>query len=214
MATTGAAHRDGPAFGRLPLLLPGIIALVTGLHGGLQRLGWEPPGAYDLSFVHGPLMVAGFFGTLISLERAVALQSLWTYAAPLAAGLGALSLLAGLAPATGAALFVLGAIGLLAGSVVVVVRQPSLHAGTMAAGAGCWLIGALVWLGASEPLPTGGITRAPMSASACPIAVVMLDGARAPAAMFSRAAMSWCASDTSPFPCAGLPRIESSWVLV
>lgn len=147
MATTGTAQRDGPAFGRLPLLLPGIIALVTGLHGGLQRLGWEPPGTYDLSFVHGPLMVAGFFGTLISLERAVALQSLWAYAAPLAAGLGALALLAGLAPATGAALFVLGAIGLLAGLVVVTLRQPSLHAGTMAAGAGCWLIGALVWLG-------------------------------------------------------------------
>lgn len=145
--TTGAARRDGPAFGRLPLLLPGIIALVTGLHGGLQRLGWEPPGAYDLSFVHGPLMVAGFFGTLISLERAVALQSPWAYAAPLAAGLGALSLLAGLAPATGAVLFVLGAVGLLAGSVVVTLRQPSLHAGTMATGAGCWLIGALVWLG-------------------------------------------------------------------
>jgi hypothetical protein len=44
----------------------------------------EPAGkllAAGLYIGHGPLMVCGFLGTLISLERAVALDA-WSYAAP------------------------------------------------------------------------------------------------------------------------------------
>jgi hypothetical protein len=41
-------------------------------------------------------MVCGFLGTLIGVERAVALGSLWPYAAPLLTAVGALCLLAGL----------------------------------------------------------------------------------------------------------------------
>jgi len=41
---------------------------------------------------HGALMASAFFGTLISLERAVALGRLWAYAAPLACGAGGVAL--------------------------------------------------------------------------------------------------------------------------
>ena len=41
-------------------------------------------------------MIAAFFGTVISLERAVAVGFNWAYLAPLTAGLGGIALLAGL----------------------------------------------------------------------------------------------------------------------
>jgi len=40
-------------------------------------------------------MVSGFLGTLISLERAVALKARWPYAAPLLSGLGDAALIVG-----------------------------------------------------------------------------------------------------------------------
>ena len=46
--------------------------------------------------VHGPLMVVGFLGTLIGLERAVALGRLWPYGIPMLSGVSALSALVGL----------------------------------------------------------------------------------------------------------------------
>jgi hypothetical protein len=49
------------------------LALLAGLWAGLLRLGWQlPPLLLQLPAQHGPLMVSGFLGTLISLERAVA----------------------------------------------------------------------------------------------------------------------------------------------
>ncbi len=84
--------------GRLGLLLLGMLSLLGGVWGGLLRLPvllpTPPPGANWISF-HGPLMVCGFLGTVITLERAVGLGNLWTYAAPLLTGSGALLFLLG-----------------------------------------------------------------------------------------------------------------------
>lgn len=60
---------------RVPLLALGVLLLLAGLWTGLLRLGWELPLLLFASY-HGPLMVSGFSGTLIGLERAVALSSL------------------------------------------------------------------------------------------------------------------------------------------
>lgn len=62
---------------RLPLLALGMLALVAGVAGGLARLGGHAllPGA--AAAWHGPLMVGAFFGTVIALERAVALGARW-----------------------------------------------------------------------------------------------------------------------------------------
>ncbi|MBG0830117.1 hypothetical protein HS041_20330 [Planomonospora sp. ID67723] len=45
-----------------------------------------------MSREHGPLMALGFLGTLLCLERAVALRRRWGYAAPVLSALGALFL--------------------------------------------------------------------------------------------------------------------------
>ncbi|HVW89663.1 MAG TPA: hypothetical protein VHC01_09370, partial [Gaiellaceae bacterium] len=68
---------------RYPLLLLGLASLVCGLWAGLLRFGWGlPQGRANLIELHGPLMVFGFLGTVISLERAVALRRPWGYLAP------------------------------------------------------------------------------------------------------------------------------------
>lgn len=137
-------------FFRLPLLIPGMLALLAGLWGGVARLGWELPSpGVPLATLHGPLMVSGFLGTLIGLERAVALGDRWAYAGPLLTGLGTLTLLAGLGGWSGPlAVLALsaGSLALVAVFAVVLGRQPTLFTGTMAAGAGAWLAGNALWL--------------------------------------------------------------------
>jgi hypothetical protein len=51
----------------------GALALFAGLCGSLWRLGWTLPHGSALAAIHGPLMISGVFGTLISLESAVAI---------------------------------------------------------------------------------------------------------------------------------------------
>src|SRR5450756_2834249 len=87
--TAGMPGDIGPPW-RVPLLLLAFASLFLGIDAGLARLGWSSPGA-ALAAVHGPLMASGFFGTVISLERAVALGRRWAYSAPLASALGALA---------------------------------------------------------------------------------------------------------------------------
>jgi hypothetical protein len=78
------------------LLLPAGVALLAGLDAGLLLLEVRAPfGASHLPGVHGVLMVLGFLGTLVALERAVALRTPWAYAAPALLGAGALALVAG-----------------------------------------------------------------------------------------------------------------------
>jgi len=70
-----ATATNVPVAARLPFLALGIVCLLTGLAGGLGRLGIALPSLRPgLVAFHGPLMVAGFLGTLVSLERAVARQ--------------------------------------------------------------------------------------------------------------------------------------------
>ena len=100
---------------RLLLLLPGGIALLAGLDAALMLLGvGAPVPVARLAQVHGPLMVFGFVGTVIALERAVALGARWGYLAPAAFGLGGLASIAPLPRTAGAALFVVGAAALVA----------------------------------------------------------------------------------------------------
>src|SRR5690606_629211 len=82
---------------RLPLLAGALPALAAGLWGALALLGLDVP-LPRASFArqHGALMALGFLGTLISLERAVALGRPWAYAAPALAGAGGLAAAIGL----------------------------------------------------------------------------------------------------------------------
>jgi hypothetical protein len=81
---------------RVPLLVLGMLSLLGGVLAGLARLDWHmPPVAAGAAGWHGALMISAFLGTVISLERAVALGRGWAYAAPAAAGIGGIALLAG-----------------------------------------------------------------------------------------------------------------------
>lgn len=131
---------------RLPLLAFGMVALLTGIWAGLARLGWDVPlPRPEFSALHGPLMVSGFLGTLISLERAVALGQSWAYAAPLLTGLGALVLVAG-GPVVAAQLLMLGgSAGLVLIFLAIIRRHPALYTFTMGGGAILWALGNLLW---------------------------------------------------------------------
>ncbi len=138
-----------PPRARLPLLLLGAVALVSGVLVGLLRLGWSMPSALaPAAGLHGALMVCGFFGCVISLERAVALDRAWAYAAPLLAG-GAtvVALLAPAQLALAATLYAAAGALLLAASIVVVRKQPALFTVTLALGAAAWPVGSLLWRG-------------------------------------------------------------------
>jgi len=138
-----------PPVARLPLLFLGMVALVAGVLAGLARFAVAVPEvAAAQAGAHGALMIAAFLGTVISLERAVALASAgrhWPYLAPLAAGLGGVALLAGLPVPLAQALFVAAGLVLAVGSSLLCLGQRAVHLVTLALGALCWLAGNLVW---------------------------------------------------------------------
>lgn len=131
---------------RLPLLVLGFAGLVVGIGAGLARFGLGVPAiAAQAAGAHGPLMIGGFFGVVIALERAVAIGRGWAYAAPLLAGLGGLAAIAG-ELAAASLLMLAGSVALTAASLDIVRRQRALFTFTIAAGAGCWTIGNLLWM--------------------------------------------------------------------
>lgn len=131
------------------LLVPALLALLLAAWAGLVRMGWTLPPVSVAE--HGPLMISGFLGTLIALERAVALAAAfkrgwWAYAAPLLSAAGMAALVIGAPRVLGIGLIALGSLGLVVIFLALVRRQPALFAVTMALGAACWLIGNLLWL--------------------------------------------------------------------
>jgi len=134
---------------RVPSMAIGMLSMACGAWLGLVRLGWRLPLPWpDQLISHGPLMVCGFLGTLISLERAVALGSRWGYAAPTLVAAGALALDLPLGP-FGPLLIAAGSGVLVAIFIVLLRRQLSLFMVTMALGAVAWLVGNGLWVGGS-----------------------------------------------------------------
>ncbi len=138
---------------RAPLLGLGLVSLLAALWAGLLRLGWTWPSlGPSLAAAHGPLMVSGFLGVVISLERAVAVERRWAYAAPLLTGLGGLLLIFGAPPTLGAALIFLGSLVLIAIFRVILDMHMALFSVTIAGGAVLWAVGNLLWL-FGRPIP-------------------------------------------------------------
>lgn len=125
-------------------LAAGLAALLVGLASGLVRIGWQLPLVTDAS-LHAPLMICGFFGTLISLERAVALGRLWHYLAPASSAIGALALI-GDSVNLAAAAFLLAGIALAFTSVMLFIRVPALFTALLAAAALSWVLGTAAWM--------------------------------------------------------------------
>jgi hypothetical protein len=127
----------------------GILALLGALIGGVVRLGWPLAAPATLSAFHGPLMVAGFLGTMISLERAVAVDRAWAYAAPIATGVGALALVVGTSGALW--LMAIGSAVMVVALIETVRRQGALFTIVMVLGACSWLTGQIL-LAAGWPI--------------------------------------------------------------
>lgn len=132
---------------RLPILILGMFSLIAGIWSGLLRLGLElpAPGA-GLAAYHGPLMVCGFLGTVIGLERAVATGWRSAYIAPPLAGAGALTAMAFPENATGPALVTASSLFVFLFFLVQLKAHFNSFMVTMAAGAGAWLLGNVMWL--------------------------------------------------------------------
>jgi hypothetical protein len=128
---------------RLAMLLLGGLGLVLGTYTGLARGGsGHSLVAADL---HGIVMVLGFLGTVITLERAIALAARWGYVAPLASGLAVLVL--PLARPVGSALLLLAGIVLLA-TYAALLRRRHLdeHLLVMTVGGCAWVAAVVLWV--------------------------------------------------------------------
>lgn len=152
-ATTSTREHDAPVRSgglpprwRVPLLMLGFFGLLIGVTAGLVRLGWSMPAvAVSATALHGPLMICGFFGVVISLERAVAIGRAWAYPGPLLAGVG--TIVAVTTTSSLAAVLFLGAsLVLLAATADVMRRQPALFTFTLVLGAAAFAIGNAWWL--------------------------------------------------------------------
>jgi hypothetical protein len=129
------------AFFRAILLGAAVATMATGLAGGLARMGIDLPVATQWADSHGPMMISGLFGTLISLERAVAHRRAWAYAAPLSFAVGGLTLASGLAPSLPGPLFAIGSAIFVAVSIAIFLLQRALFTGLLVLGAACLLAG-------------------------------------------------------------------------
>src|SRR5262245_53821815 len=113
---------------RLVLIALAGISLLTGLWAGLVRMGWLlPVPNSQFVLVHGPLMVVGFLGTLIGLERAVALKQWWAYGIPILSALSALSGLVRGPPELTALLAAAASILMVAVFIMLYRQYPSAH---------------------------------------------------------------------------------------
>ncbi|MDR5674798.1 MAG: hypothetical protein QN138_00300 [Armatimonadota bacterium] len=149
---TGAVHAESRRTARLPLLVPGGLSLLVGMWVGLRRAGWPLPELAGAGLAdHAALMISGFLGTLIALERAAALRRTWTFLAPALSGVGAVALLAGLPHQLAVLLFALSGAALSCAYLYVFRLQPAPFTTVMAAGGAAWLLGTLAW-GAGLPV--------------------------------------------------------------
>ena len=136
----------------LRLLMLALVALplLAGIAGGLLRAGVALPDMLEVAWPgraalgHAALMMSGFLGTVIGIERAVALKLRAALAAPIASSAGGLCLLLG-QPAAGAWLGVAAALVFLGVNAVVVQRQWASHTWLLLISAAAWLTGNLLF---------------------------------------------------------------------
>lgn len=132
---------------RFPLLALGLASLFFGVWAGLLRFGWAlPTGRANLIELHGPLMVFGFLGTVISLERAVALRRSWGYLAPAGTLAGIALLFAGVRQGIGELVLLLAGCVLVGLFVVILRAHATASTATLLLGALLWVIGDALWL--------------------------------------------------------------------
>lgn len=131
------------------LLLPALavpVALVAGIAGGLLRAGVALPAAGDwlgaAVQAHAFLMICAVLGTVIAIERAVALRHALAFVGPAASAAAGIAQLAGAGPL--AAWLAAGAsLAFMAVNLVIVRRQRAPHTALLLLAAACWAVGSL-----------------------------------------------------------------------
>ncbi len=138
---------------RVALLAPAFLVLAVGALAGLVRIGWPGSPAPAAAVIwHGPVLVGGFYGALIALERAVAVQKRWTFAAPALAATGALAAAFGADVRLAATLVAAGSAVFVGASIVVFARERAAFTAMLIGGALAWLVASALWILAA-PVP-------------------------------------------------------------
>lgn len=201
----------------------GALALIVGLLTGLARLGLPMPElAVTLAAFHSALMIGGFLGTLISLERAVAIGRWWTYAAPVLSAAAALALVAGF-PLVAAVAFLMAGAVLSIASTMLALRHYALATAILAAAAMCWAVGTGAWLaGHTMPSVAGWwltflvltivAERLELSRLLAPRAAMQVVFVAACLLVVAGAASNELARDSAPLAGAGLV-VMTAWLL-
>lgn len=129
---------------RLPVIVLAMISLLAGLLTGMLRIGWTLP-VYALAGNHGAIMVGGFLGTLITLERAIVLKSNWAYAVPLISGLSMVAFFTG-QDRWAHILLIAASAGLVVIYLAAINQKKGLYIEYLLLGAICWLAGNVLLL--------------------------------------------------------------------
>ncbi|WP_276370132.1 hypothetical protein [Chryseolinea sp. H1M3-3] len=129
---------------RIPFIALALLCLITGLWTGLSRIGWDlfvlPATAH-----HGAIMVGGFLGTLISIEKIIPLKKKVLFLIPVSSALSVLFFIIN-QPLWSIMLLILASSGLILVFTIYLIRERSLIYTLMLAGAINWLIGNILLL--------------------------------------------------------------------
>lgn len=127
------------------LVLPFVlISMVLGILSGLLRMGWTIPMGPEAG-EHGAVMVGSFLGTLICLERIVALKKKWMYVIPIISGFSLVFFLLG-NPQMAFILLTIGSIGLIYIYIDLIARFKEYYFYIMMIGAMGWAVGNIIMI--------------------------------------------------------------------
>lgn len=129
---------------RFIFVILAIISLIAGIWTGLTRLGW------DLVYLkatahHGAIMVGGFLGTIISLEKAIPLKKKAFLVIPIVSASSIIFFITGNFMYSFLVL-ILASIGLCSIYITYLLKQYDLTLLLMLMGSLCWLIGNVLLL--------------------------------------------------------------------
>lgn len=180
---------------RVALVASGMILMLVGGWAGLVRMGWPLSAAPHLIGHHGTIMIMGFLGTVIGVERAVGARRPWTFTAPVLTAAGGIAFVLGAPLSVASGLMLAGAV-VLALTLALVARMVRGLAGAtlaisgiaLVAGAGAvaldsppsfvvgWWVAFVTLIIAAERLELSRLLRAPrwailMFGSLCAILV-------------------------------------------
>lgn len=133
---------------RLVFLIPAVVAVLAGLDAALLLLGLPAPVTTErLPQVHGFLLVFGFVGTLIALERSVALGRWFGYFSPALLGIGGIALITQAPLEVGKSLLLSGCFAMIAVYIPLWRRSRDVAVVVQIFGAVLGAGGAMLWLG-------------------------------------------------------------------